>query len=216
MRFEIKKGGPLRAKPLQPLFLCAIDDSLWLSEAEAVDHVLSKHFATFYQTEKTPTDPPKGTYTFVAQCGMSGASFSARRTITITKTSRASFNAERSSRMPFPRPSNCRVAIVRKKRSWISGLSSRSSRPNLWANIPERRALAGRELVEKHFREVHLPFKHQSRWRSTLLSGRKSPTSSARLAAFVRAAWETQKNLDSGGDDPQLTIRRPRPPIFQG
>ena len=70
VRFEIKKGPD--GQPLQPLFLCAIDDTLWLSEAEAVEHILTKHFATFYQTEKTPTDPPKGTYTFVAQCGMSG------------------------------------------------------------------------------------------------------------------------------------------------
>ena len=32
----------------------------------------SKHFDTFYQAERTATEPPKGNYTFVAQCGMSG------------------------------------------------------------------------------------------------------------------------------------------------
>jgi hypothetical protein len=56
----------------QPLVVCALEDTLWLSEDEAVDHVLRNHFATFYQIERTPTEPPKGKYTFVAQCGMSG------------------------------------------------------------------------------------------------------------------------------------------------
>ncbi len=56
----------------QPLWTCNLDDSLWLSEQEAVDHVLRKHFETFYQPEKAAAEPPKGTYTFVAQCGLSG------------------------------------------------------------------------------------------------------------------------------------------------
>ncbi|HVV73492.1 MAG TPA: hypothetical protein VHI52_18610, partial [Verrucomicrobiae bacterium] len=59
-------------KPIQPLFLCALDETLWLSENEAVAHVLKNHFNTFYQADRTATEPPKGKYTFVAQCGMSG------------------------------------------------------------------------------------------------------------------------------------------------
>ncbi len=68
--FSVKKKpeGP----PAQPLFLCGLDDTLWLNEDEAVAHVLKNHFATFYQAERTATEPPKGKYTFVAQCGMSG------------------------------------------------------------------------------------------------------------------------------------------------
>ena len=76
-RLRSTPGRLVKKKPdgqlAQPLFLCAIDDTLWLSEQEAVDHALNKHFGMFYQAEKTPTDPPKGTYTFVAQCGMSDA-----------------------------------------------------------------------------------------------------------------------------------------------
>ena len=56
----------------QPLFGCNLDDTLWTSEAEAVAHALKKHFDTFYKAERTAASPPKGTYTFVAQCGMSG------------------------------------------------------------------------------------------------------------------------------------------------
>jgi hypothetical protein len=61
-----KKGDGTLA---QALYVCALDDSPWLSEDEAVAHALKHHFATFYQSERTATEPPKGTYTFVAQCG---------------------------------------------------------------------------------------------------------------------------------------------------
>ena len=48
-------------------FVCSLDDSIWLSEGEAIRHVLKAHFDTFYQVEKTPCDPPKGVWTLVAQ-----------------------------------------------------------------------------------------------------------------------------------------------------
>src|SRR5438552_933191 len=41
---------------VQPLFVCALDDTLWLSEDEAVQYVLDKHFATFYQPERTQVE----------------------------------------------------------------------------------------------------------------------------------------------------------------
>src|SRR5271154_3773095 len=44
----------------QPLFVCALDDTPWLSEDEAVAHVLKNHFATFYQAERIATESPKG------------------------------------------------------------------------------------------------------------------------------------------------------------
>jgi hypothetical protein len=70
VRFDVKKNPD--GKPIQTLFLCALDDTLWLSEDEVVAHIMSRHFQTFYQVERTPKEPPKGTYTFVAQCGLSG------------------------------------------------------------------------------------------------------------------------------------------------
>jgi hypothetical protein len=70
VQLAVKKNADGTAK--QPLFVCALDDTPWLSEDEAVAHVLKVHFATFYQAERTATEPPKGKYTFVAQCGMSG------------------------------------------------------------------------------------------------------------------------------------------------
>ncbi|HRI15394.1 MAG TPA: hypothetical protein PLX89_20555, partial [Verrucomicrobiota bacterium] len=53
-------------QPVQRLFVCSLDDSIWLSPDEAEHHALHAHFDTFYQTQKQPCDPPKGVWTLVA------------------------------------------------------------------------------------------------------------------------------------------------------
>src|SRR5436190_2503996 len=44
-------------QPAQLLYICGLDDTLWLNEGEAVNHVLDKHFSTFYGSDKIPTEP---------------------------------------------------------------------------------------------------------------------------------------------------------------
>jgi len=55
-----------------PLLRVKRDGSLWTSRKEALDHLLSKHTADFYRADVIQTEPPKGAYTVVAECGMSG------------------------------------------------------------------------------------------------------------------------------------------------
>ena len=98
VRFTVKKGDAGRV--LQPIFLCALDDTLWLSEDEAVAHVMSRHFGTFYQAERTATEPPKGVYTFVAQCGVSGVILGPPNHHDYQNQLRK-LHAERFGRMPF-------------------------------------------------------------------------------------------------------------------
>jgi len=57
----------------QPLFQVRDDQSLWLRENDAVRHVLATHLEAFYRKERVPVEPPKGSYPFVASCGMSGS-----------------------------------------------------------------------------------------------------------------------------------------------
>src|SRR5438270_689979 len=140
----------------QPLFLCALDDTVWLSEEEAIRHVLDKHFATFYQADKIQTDPPKGTYTFVAQCGMSGQILGPPNYHDYQNQLRK-LHAERFSRMPFE-AFKARVRIVKDEavvKKWIDDQSWRTEYVCL--NVPEALKLASREEVEKHFRQVHAP-----------------------------------------------------------
>lgn len=55
-----------------PFFVCAVDGSVWLSEADAVRHVLRHKLEAFYSAESVTIEPPKGNFNVIAVCGMSG------------------------------------------------------------------------------------------------------------------------------------------------
>jgi hypothetical protein len=150
--FSVKKDA--EGKPVQPLFVCALDDTLWLAENEAVAHILKRHFGTFYQAEKTATEPPKGKYTFVAQCGMSGVVLGPPNHHDYQNQLRK-LHADRFSRMPFE-VYKSRVRIVRDEevvKKWIEDQSFRTE--YLCLNMPEQVRLGSMEAVEQHFRESH-------------------------------------------------------------
>lgn len=152
--FTAKKGA--EGKPAQPLFGCALDESLWLSEGEVIQHILSNHLGTFYQAERTQTDPPKGKYTFVAQCGMSGVILGPPNHHDYQKKLQA-LHAERFSRMPFDM-FKARVKIVKDEAvvaKWVEDQSWKTEYVCL--NIPDAPKLATMEDVENHFRAVHAP-----------------------------------------------------------
>ena len=152
MRFAVKKNA--EGKVAQALFLCALDDTLWLSEDEAVAHVLSRHFGTFYQAERTATEPPKGVYTFVAQCGMSGVILGPPNHHDYQNQLRK-LHAERFSRMPFDMY-KARIKIVRDEavvKQWIDEQSWKTEYTCL--NVPEPLKLPNRAEVEVHFRATH-------------------------------------------------------------
>ncbi len=192
VRFEVEKKPD--GQPVQPLFLCAVDDTLWLSEEEAIGHVLDKHFGMFYQAEKTPTDPPKGTYTFVAQCGMSGMILGPPNYHDYQNQLRK-LHTERFSRMPFE-TFKARVKIVREEavvKKWVEDQSIKTE--FICLNVPEASRLGSREDVEKHFREVHLPNIVKSVERHTLSGAAARQLRSPGLQRLVRSAWEDQKRF---------------------
>ena len=138
----------------QPIFVCALDDSPWTSEDEAVEHVLKNHFATFYQAERTQTEPPKGVYTFVAQCGLSGAILGPPNYHDYQNQLRK-LHTEKFSRMPFDM-FKARVKIVKDEavvKKWIEEQSFKTEFVCL--NVPEALKLPSMEEVEKHFRATH-------------------------------------------------------------
>lgn len=152
IRFTIKKNA--ESQPVQPLFVCALDETVWLTEDEAVSHVLRNHFATFYQAERTATEPPKGKYTFVGQCGMSGVIFGPPNHHDYQNRLHK-LHSERYSRMPFE-VYKSRVKIVRDEavvKQWVEEQSWKTEYTCL--NVPEPLKLASREDVEQHFRATH-------------------------------------------------------------
>ncbi|HXR04248.1 MAG TPA: hypothetical protein VN836_06025 [Verrucomicrobiae bacterium] len=176
----------------QPLFVCALDDTPWLSEDEAVAHVLGKHFATFYQAERTAIEPPKGKYTFVAQCGMSGVILGPPNYHDYQNQLRK-LHTERFSRMPFE-VFKARVKIVRDEavvKKWVEDQSFRTEYTCL--NVPEPLKLPSREEVEKHFRAVHKDAIIKPVETHTVNGVLSRNLRCRELQQLVRNDWERQK-----------------------
>jgi hypothetical protein len=190
--FTVKKDP--EGKPIQPLFVCALDDSLWLSEDEAVAHVLKKHFGTFYQSERTATEPPKGKYTFVAQCGMSGIIFGPPNHHDYQNQLRK-LHTERFSRMPFD-VYKSRVKIVRDEevvKKWVEDQSWKTDYIGL--NLPEAVRLSSMEAVEKHFRETHKENIIKQVETHTMVGSAARSLRSSELVRLVRTIWEDQRRF---------------------
>ncbi|MCC6232218.1 MAG: hypothetical protein IT580_06210 [Verrucomicrobiales bacterium] len=152
---EFRALGKLADGTPRQFHVCNLDDTVWLSEGDAVRHVLTKHFEAFYQTDRIAVDPPKGTYTFVAQCGISGVILGPPN-LHDYQAKLQRLHSERFSRMPFDMFKS-RIRIVRDEavvKQWVEQQSFKNEFTCL--NVPEPLKLASREAVEKHFREVHL------------------------------------------------------------
>jgi hypothetical protein len=176
----------------QPLFICALDDTPWLSEDEAVAHVLKNHFATFYQTERTATEPPKGKYTFVAQCGMSGVILGPPNHHDY-QNQLHKLHAERFSKMPFD-VFKARVKIVKDEavvKKWVEEQSFKTEYVVL--NVPEPLKLPNREEVEKHFRAVHKETIVKSVESHTVAGVPSRNLRNRELQQLIRNEWEEQK-----------------------
>ncbi|MBU6410028.1 MAG: hypothetical protein KGR98_06550 [Verrucomicrobia bacterium] len=191
VELAVKKKGDGMA---QPLFACALDETPWLSEDEAVSHVLKNHFNTFYAAERTPCDPPKGAYTFVAQCGMSGVILGPPNYHDYQNRLRK-LHAERFSRMPFD-AYKARVKIVKDDaivKKWIEEQSFKTQYACL--NVPEAQKLSSREEVEKHFRATHKDTIIR-RVESHKISGAASRNLRSRdLHRLVRVEWDRQRHF---------------------
>jgi hypothetical protein len=190
--FKVQNNA--EGKPVQPLFVCALDDTLWLSEDEAIAHVLKKHFGTFYQAERTATEPPKGKYTFVAQCGMSGAILGPPNHHDYQNQLRK-LHAERYARMPFE-AYKARVRIVRDEevvKKWVEDQSFKTE--YICLNMPEPTRLATMEAVEKHFRDVHKENIIKPVETHTLTGAAARLLRSPDLVRLVRSVWEDQRRF---------------------
>ncbi len=70
-RFHLKFVLPVDSP--QKLYAIVADSSLWLSKEEALSHFLhSEALKEFYRTEEVELEEPKGNFTSVGVCGMSG------------------------------------------------------------------------------------------------------------------------------------------------
>jgi len=69
-RYRVKLLAESESVP--ELFRAKADGSLWSSRKEAISHLLSHHIDKFYRRSSITTEAPKGAYSVVAECGMTG------------------------------------------------------------------------------------------------------------------------------------------------
>jgi len=192
VRFDVAtdEKGVVKA----PLYVCSLDGSVWLSESEVTEHVLKNFFDNFYQTEKTPSNPPKGVYTFVAQCGMSGIILGPPNYHDYQRTLHQ-VHSEKFPRMDFE-TFKSRVKIVRDEdvvKQWIDERSWKTDYVCL--NVPEPLTLDSREAVEAHFKSNHLPNLISSVQHVTVHANEEDHLGSAALKAWLRRVREEQRRF---------------------
>jgi hypothetical protein len=192
VQFHTLKGQD--GKNPQDLFVCNLDDAVFLSEQEAINYVFNKHFDTFYQTEKIPVEPPKGKYTFVAQCGMSGVILGPPNCHDYQSKLRK-LHSQRFSRMAFE-TFKSRVKIVKDEeivQKWLEDQSFKNE--YICLNVAEQTKLFSMDEVEQHFRETHLPniIEQVDSYSVRTLEGRQRLPSP--LQTLSRRALEDQKRF---------------------
>ena len=150
--FDLKVKRKPGGDPVQRLFICKIDQTPWLREEDAVRHALKAHFDKFFETRRTEAEPPKGNYTSVAQCGISGALLGPPNHHAY-QGQVARIHAERYSRMAFDEYKS-RIRICHDEETvqkWVEQASWKTE--FLSRNEEEPLTFAARADAESHFRE---------------------------------------------------------------
>ena len=194
-RYTVQLGTKKKADgTVEKIFVCALDDSPWTNEEEAVAHALKTHFGTFYQAERIATEPPKGTYTFVAQCGMSGVILGPPNYHDY-QNQLHKLHADKFSRMPFDM-FKARVKIVKDEavvKQWVEEQSFKTEYQCL--NVPEPLKLASMEEVEQHFRATHKDAIIKP-VETLIIAGPASRTlRCSGLQRLIRQEWESQRHF---------------------
>lgn len=197
IQLKTKQGKD--AQPVQRLYLCSLDNSIWLDSEQVARHVLEHHFDTLYQTEKIPADPPKGTYTLVAQCPFTKTIFGPPNLHDYNDKVRR-FHAKHFPRMPFD-AYKAKIRMVTDEavvKQWIEEQSFRLQYTAL--NVPEPLTFDSREAVEAHFREVHLPNLAREVTEHSFPAAEPWPPMPRELHRLIRKTIEDQRRfpLDVG------------------
>ena len=182
-------------QPAQRLFACQLDDTAWLTESQAVRHVLSAHFDKFYETNKVEVEAPKGNFTFVAQCGITDEYLGPPNHHDYQNRI-VKFHAERMPRMPFEKFKS-RIRICREEEAVNAWLEQVKWKTEYTArNGDDAPKFDTRDEVEAHFREHHLAGTiAEVETHSFPGDAAKAMRDPRTLAEFLRDQWHRQKHF---------------------
>jgi hypothetical protein len=138
-----------------PLFLVTPGENVFLRQDEAVRFVLRHHADAIFREKKTPIDPPKGNFTFVNRCSLTGV-WLGPPNYHEYQGRLVRHHQQRLRHIPFDEFKS-RIQTVRDPeavKAWLDSMSVKSEYECILDAEPK--AFATRDELEKHFVETHL------------------------------------------------------------
>jgi hypothetical protein len=187
-RPPVANGNP------EPLFLVTPGESVFLRQDEAVRFALRQHAAMILKEKKTLIDPPKGNFTFVNRCGLTGV-WLGPPNYHEYQSRLVRHHQQRLRHMHFEEFKS-RIQTVKDPeavKAWVDSMSFKTEYECLLDAEPK--TFPTRDEVEKHFVENHL-----AKFVTSAPEARISGTASRQLQnpallETVRLAWEQERKF---------------------
>jgi hypothetical protein len=189
----------LRRKPgadgkRAPLFLMTIDESVFLTQDDAVRYVFRRHADKVFKELKTPIDPPKGTFSFVSRCGITGV-FLGPPNYHEYQARLVRHHQHLLRHIPFEK-FKAQIQAVRDPeavKSWIESMSFKHEYQCLLDAEPKM--FTSRDELEQHFVESHLPQFITSALEITISGAASRQLDNRAIATAIREAWEAERRF---------------------
>ena len=150
----VLKRPPVADGQPAPLFLVPADGEVFLTQEEALRHALRRHGEKIFKIEKKPVDPPKGNFTFVGRCGLTGVWLGPPNHHDY-QTTLVRHHQSRLRHLPFAE-FQARIQTVRDEAAVKAWLDSKSFVTEFQCLLDtEPQTFATRDELEKHIRETH-------------------------------------------------------------
>ncbi|MCX7886923.1 MAG: hypothetical protein N3B01_06685 [Verrucomicrobiae bacterium] len=174
-----------------PLFVVQTDHAVFPAHSEALQHLFSHHFESLCRTERKPCDPPKGNFTCIHKCGITGEIFGPPNYHEYQATL-VRFHQRRLRHMPFEE-FRARIQTIKDEAAVKQWIESKSFLTEHYCKLcAEPEPLLSREEMENHLTATHMDILISSGTEVQIpgTAARRQPWDA--LAEALRIAWITE------------------------
>jgi hypothetical protein len=178
----------------EPLFLVTPGENVFLRQDEAVRFALRQHAGMILKEKKTPIDPPKGNFTFVNRCGLTGI-WLGPPNYHEYQSRLVRHHQSRLRHMHFEEFKS-RIQTVKDPeavQAWVDSMSFKTEYECLLD--PEPKTFATRDEVENHFVENHLAKFVMSAPEVRIGGVASRQLQNPALLETIRLAWEQERKF---------------------
>jgi hypothetical protein len=191
VKFTTKPGA---AGPSSPLFLVSQGENVFLRQDDAVRFVLRHYAEKIYREKKTSIEPPKGNFTFVNRCGLTGV-WLGPPNYHEYQSRLVRHHQLRLRHIPFDEFKS-RIQTVKEPeaiKAWIESMSVKSEYECILD--PEPGVFGSRDELETHFVETHLAQFIASAPEVRISGTASRQLQNAALLESVRLAWMEERKF---------------------